>query len=154
MLTYVDHVWSRVAPPRPPSSSDYPRRETGEGQIPGQLWVPPVVQEVFWRQLRRARVRRRPDATGPGDDAGSAQPRYASCARRQLALSQVTGFVSSPPLATPSSPLTPGKAILHKPKRTPPSGNTNLASLCAPVFFFFSGLQSDLPAIKLWVHLD
>lgn len=64
-------------------------------------------------------------------------PGTFSRARRQ-ALSQVTGFVSSPPLATPSSPLTPGKAILHKPKRTPPSGNSNLASLCTPGFFFLA----------------
>ena len=38
--------------------------QAGEGEVPGQLWVPPVVQEVLWRQLQRGRGLRPRQSSG------------------------------------------------------------------------------------------
>lgn len=118
--------------PRCPSSLDNSSGEAGEGQIPGQLWVPPVVQEVFWRQLWRSRVWSSPYATGAGDDAGSAQPRYIWHAQLQ-GLNKVTTFVTLHCIC-----LQPNPHLQHQ--ATPFSTNLKQHAsgmhLCALVVFF------------------
>lgn len=57
---------------------DHSSRQTGEGEVPGQLWVCPVVQEVLWCKLRWKGVWPGWGEAGPGCNAHTQQCHVSS----------------------------------------------------------------------------